>query len=495
MADTDNTDNTSVETGVLLGRPQSPTKSSVPNTASIPPPSKLEHCYTRPLSFASRHGNRLSLSFPIQISHPDIESTRPMSTSSDTSSEQPSPLAELISTPSPNDSSAFLVALAAQERRVLELKEEFNQAEAELSRLKLQWTMYEASKKRTETRHAEQQQLLQDYVSKRSEEVDRRKAVIAGLNKEIPSRKVIRGGHTRALSLLSSDRSIDRQITPDRVSLELSKRPTNPIVRPLRGYTQPETSANLPVTNLDSRVRHSFQDGATSGVKQFAEDIKAGLRTFMDDLRQATIGEEAIISKSLDQEDKRRKLPISEGDKIQINVKKHSISRSLERASDIHKLPSDAVEPQGLRPVTQTPPRENRATVPPDVLDDDWSNWDSPLPQQESNRWSNSTAVSSHENINQCELARFGIQSELWFLSGDSLILLNSMPNKSKVLNFAFIGNSEKQDQAPWAPLNGLTPTNIKRTASAFMKEWEKSLLPVPEVRHDISCKLDGGIV
>lgn len=48
-----------------------------------------------------------------------------------------------------------------------------------------------------------------------------------------------------------------------------------------------------------------------------------------------------------------------------------------------------------------------------------------------------------------------------------------------------------KLDDMSWAVLNRLTPGNIKRTASDFMKEWEKSLSPtrdgltVPEENRD----------
>jgi septal ring factor EnvC (AmiA/AmiB activator) len=65
----------------------------------------------------------------------------------------------------PNDSNGFLVALAGQERRVLELKEELQKAEDELKRLKKQWAHHEAHKKKAEIRHVEQLQPLQTVVT------------------------------------------------------------------------------------------------------------------------------------------------------------------------------------------------------------------------------------------------------------------------------------------------------------------------------------------
>ena len=58
------------------------------------------------------------------------------------------------------DSNAFLTALAAQERRVLELKEELQKAEVELHNLKRRWASQEAAKKKNELLQLEQLQPL-----------------------------------------------------------------------------------------------------------------------------------------------------------------------------------------------------------------------------------------------------------------------------------------------------------------------------------------------
>jgi hypothetical protein len=42
-----------------------------------------------------------------------------------------------------------------------------------------------------------------------------------------------------------------------------------------------------------------------------------------------------------------------------------------------------------------------------------------------------------------------------------------------------------KDDESSWPALNNLTPINLKRTASAFIKEFEKSLTPPPESPRD----------
>lgn len=40
---------------------------------------------------------------------------------------------------------------------------------------------------------------------------------------------------------------------------------------------------------------------------------------------------------------------------------------------------------------------------------------------------------------------------------------------------------SLKDDESPWPAFNDFTPSNLKRTASALIKEFEKSLTPPPE--------------
>ena len=64
----------------------------------------------------------------------------------------PSPERPTHSTSRPFESDNFLTLIAAQERRVLELKEEMHKAEADLEKLKKQWAVHEARKKRSELR-------------------------------------------------------------------------------------------------------------------------------------------------------------------------------------------------------------------------------------------------------------------------------------------------------------------------------------------------------
>src|SRR5436190_17297459 len=113
----------------------------------------------------SRHLKRLTLNFPISIPQPlnsqlqsDRSSPSPSITDPVTQSSLiPSPSRSSTSTPALNDAASdgydFLTTLAAQERKVLELKEELQKAETELATLKRQWAMGEKGRKRTEIVH------------------------------------------------------------------------------------------------------------------------------------------------------------------------------------------------------------------------------------------------------------------------------------------------------------------------------------------------------
>jgi hypothetical protein len=52
-------------------------------------------------------------------------------------------------------------------------------------------------------------------------------------------------------------------------------------------------------------------------------------------------------------------------------------------------------------------------------------------------------------------------------------------------------GPASSRDEIPWPALENLTPTNLKRTVSTMMKEWEKSLTPAEERQDPISADSD----
>lgn len=270
---------------------------------------------------------RLSLSFPILPANSNL-SPRNVSPAS-SPAYSPSTSITDISQLTPDDPMAFLTALAAQERRVLELKEELGKAETELGRLKRQWAVHEATKKLHGITPSGTERLrpLNTSIaaedrgggisSPTREQYQARKATLNSLNgtnnrKVLPSQR-----HQRTLSLLATnntnrDRSTYRQSFPQSAKLDeessgdhvaLMKRHTfaNPSsshstsISVSSQSTRPPRPQSLTDVSISTTNRNS-QDVLIRTGKQMAEDFKEGLWTFIEDLRQATVGDEAISS-------------------------------------------------------------------------------------------------------------------------------------------------------------------------------------------------------
>lgn len=394
--------------GAHATAPSTPSLSSDPQFPMAQAPKHASR-HTRAQSYTPRRPNRLSLSFPVAAANGNEARAIPTSSKAPSS---PAPAADSVPA-SPNDSNSFLVAIAGQERRVLELKEELQKAETELATLKLQWAAHERAKKRAEIRHVQPLQPLQTVVadggrsseeidgpSRQSAELDRRKALLSSIARE-PRRKVITGGHTRTLSLLSPDRSNYTQPFPPVQESAAESREA------VRSTTMPDTSKGI--TKI--RSRHSYQGGVTDNARQIAVDMKAGLWTFLEDLRQATVGDEPITGKSTRSGQdsprsgpRRRDSPSSqlrnEGSYSTQSLKEGLSPRTWDSLTGSNSVLLDAggtyyvdASRRGSRSAAAAK-EDVTKPCPPDTdeLDDSWSNWDSPVPV--SPRWSGSTELS-----------------------------------------------------------------------------------------------------
>jgi hypothetical protein len=498
---------------------------------------------SRATSPASRNTHRLSLTLPILP--PTSLPTRPTPTSTTTPSYPPTPSeimsAPILSSPNSADPADFIIAIAAQERRVLEIREELNQAEAELKRLKKQWAHKEAHKKRSAVRRVEplRQMVPQrdqsasgggdDSATRRSVEIDRRKALLQGQlsQQNTPGssrRKVLRGGHTRTLSLLSPARPradsslLDEQSDSEQSSLSRTSTfdaaDDDSIVTPLTPSTVSKRASWAP--------RSVHQATVTTGMKQLAEDMKLGLWTFVEDLRQVTVGAEPITGEGTDPRaviaDRRaspghRRLASNyRYDADEQDTIRASGAPSRPRASavfDDTPTPSsrfadvlgqdikisnsdkDAAKALGRTDSIssrkagkrQTSKRFSWAPLTVDSYEDgDWSNWDSPTVR--SSRWSGSTV-----NGDIMPAIPPTIPKGNEGVSGPS-------PPRRSPLSARSRNNKRQQETSPTIEqtdppvspnkleellpgmLNRLTPGNLKRTAADLMKEWEKSLAP-----------------
>ncbi|KAI0552159.1 hypothetical protein F4679DRAFT_536135 [Xylaria curta] len=374
---------------------------------------------------------------------------------------------------SPVDSDHFIVAIAAQERRVLELRDELTRAEAELKKLQRQWTISEACKKRPPNTTAEPLRALAPAASlrgssednpaaKRSSELERRKAILLAQSQGTTprhKRTVFRGSHTRTLSLLSPTNSVGDVSAHE-----------DSVCSPGSSYMSPPPSS--------SSIRHAANKRATwapyqtvqpsTGVKQLANDFKQGLWTFVEDLRQATVGDEAISgttnrttemgSRSNKAEGDRGRIPfLTELDSPSDRPSTSSTSSSGDRAQ--HRRTTSRPELRARKHFSWTPLTFDNFD------DDDWSNWDTP--NVKTSRWSGSTvngdvvpAIPERADETETSLKHTGSKGEH----------PSSSPKTSSTL-----------DELPQAILNRLTPSKIKSTTSNFIKEWEKSLSPPPQ--------------
>lgn len=380
----------------------------------------LRRGHSRSKSTMCRQVNRLSLTLP--IAPPTSDPSRPTPSSSTMPSIPPTPVDSIAS--SPADASEFIIAIAAQERRVLELREELTRAEVELTLLKKKWTTQEKKGDSLPFEAYRSSVAVPDDESaqaRRSVDSDRRKLLQQTQSTPAqPRRKVLRGGHTRTLSLLSPAKTDagfslheDRDHDQEPMKLPSIERRTAQLTNPYlnkRASWQPRTQ----------------QPGVV--VPGIVEDFKLGLRAFVEDIRQITVGDEPVTGQSV----RPNEQPNDTGRdtlRSQETVRAHRPLRP--RVSTVFEPPHSSSEtPEGstkkaTRPSAvstvgsktnakaNTKTKTESAAKPKverskaknksfswtplglDSLDDnDWSNWDSPSSAKTS-RWSGSTMGST----------------------------------------------------------------------------------------------------
>lgn len=316
---------------------------------------------------------------------------------------------------SPVDSSDFITAIAAQERRVLELREELSRAESDLARLKKQWATHEAYKKRAPRRNTElipglgpAAELQDEAAVQRSVELDRRKALLGQQSQlatpERSRRRVFTGSHTRTLSLLS----------PTKTTGGFSANDDGPEA------AKPDSEGRfVAAAHPTHSKRASWASRPTqgTGVKQLAEDLKTGIWTFMEDLRQATVGDEPITGQGTymrgmdgnmrptvagtgpgDQDTIRPRGPARARVTSAFDETSEASKQQPENEDDDEDSPDDSAAPRPPLPLRRSktdagPRTTKRFSWTPLTMesydDNDWSNWDSP--SSSSPRWSGTT--------------------------------------------------------------------------------------------------------
>jgi hypothetical protein len=384
-------------------------------------------------------------------------------------------------------SADFLTLLAAQERKVLELKEELQKAESDLVGLKRQWATYEGNKKRDEVKHVKKLQplALDDVAARGSEEnvdgerrrrrelVERSKTTVDTAGNATPSlgrrgsKRVFEGGrHTKTLSLLSptsskpnhstvtarnegrvSEDSANGSLDDALVKPSLSRMPTLDGImngEPLQlgfGKTYRDLAAHrrsMPPVPTDALMKQG---------KQVYDGVKDGLWTFIEDIRQATIGDEGI-----------------NGTVIQQRPQRSNTKRSQ------HKTRSDQDKSHKPRP---SPDSRDRASKEASF----WNEFGLDTPRK-----STSTEYVSPERPNghiQQKSSTDSTNTPSLLQDGndevdDSWEAWES-PASTKIATVDPDVKKSSMDGLPWPEIQKLTPSKLTRTVSDLMREWDSS--------------------
>lgn len=496
---------------------ETPSNFTTTNTLSELP-SVPSTCNSDSMTYSevAKQGKRLSLHFPIQ---PAAGSTSPRSSPrSRPQSWMTTPISSPEIAPSPTEGN-FLTVLAAQERRVFELKEELAKAEQDLEQLKKHWATHEAMKKRDDGRRVRQLQPLttpfpnfttadEDEEEGSSawlqKEMERRKALLS--NTKTSQRKVFSGSrHTRTLSLLSPDKTNYSPSFPQPADIRQSLDEQVKRAPLARASTTPDIANQVTsqVTNqVSSHVANQVANAAKDekydlgGIqrdvilrtgKQMASDFKDGLLTFIEDLRQATVGEEAINGLQGNAPDAANSQQPVKQLPGKINLKNRP---TLNRANSSKKVSKDdgpdlidiggsfwkehgLNEPRSASPANITKPLKGGKTPQKviqklsDDFEDSWDTWDTPNDKYTAASSSNSSDSDGPASPTSARSSPRTSTSSAGF----------STPASEPPPRHA------NRDSIPWPALTKLSPTQLKRTASHLMKEWEKNLTPPPESR------------
>ncbi|KAJ5462590.1 hypothetical protein N7475_007534 [Penicillium sp. IBT 31633x] len=516
-----------------------------------------------PRAATARHAKRLTLNFPINLneseSSPDPNIVSPGAITPVTQPPTRPSTAQAPGTPMsfdvPDDGYDFLRAIASQERKVMELREELTRAEADLVTIKKQWAQSEKSRKRAEINHVEPlvplkspefskpeasishaREMSMSSVGsstvsqeRMSRDLDRRSSVRAaaapGTKIGTNGRRVFHGTHTRTLSLLSP-------VTPGLPRGEPGISEADRVGRTPRSATLPSVdrsnaaimSAQLDESQVPEHLlaqwRNTLPPPSREALvrtgKQMASDLREGLWTFLEDIRQATVGEEGIsgthtrnmspsnslappngrkrdslaksrsrerlladgkLSRSSSSSSSRGRGPAAET-KTGKDTKPAEISTSFwnefgidtpaQKSPNVPRTPSDN-KAVTRNEATGAERRDRRSSNSIDAENEDlenWDSWDTPRSPQKTHTPSSSrsTIESKHDRspITQGSSPRTSASFGDWNPTSTAL-------------------DSSVSEGIPWPAITKLAPSKLQRTASNLMAEWERSLSPSPE--------------
>lgn len=398
----------------------------------------------------------------------------------------------------------ILTALAAQERLVLELKESLQKAEERLLQLRKQWATHESMKRRNESRRMHQMKPLTSSPGKKTnqakttslvddpdgssawmyEEMERRKALLG--NARSSHRRVFSGSReAKTLALLSPiNIANDIPAAPTSTKSKDERKSRDPVKRnssPLQA-NKPAASVSTDDVRLEpdnhrSDSRSPQREALLQTGKQMATDLRDGLWTFFEDLRQVAVGDDI---RTPEPSGRPTTTPqIKSGRKLGTKNTKLSQEPSspimATEAGDAFWKEQGLPEPTPLSAPT-TPKRlpkvrstshkaqlDLNATTP----DNSWEAWGSPASSVDTTKRLSATfSLASHDP--------------------DNVSLSSSMDAANRIVEDKDKAKLKPRDAIPWPELTKLAPGNLKKTASQLMAELERSLTPSPRGAGDV---------
>lgn len=231
----------------------------------------------------------------------------------------------------------------------MELKEELARAEQHLTTLKKKWATTEMTKKRDDVHQVQQLQPLDTSLanlSLSSVDDDDQDGHSAWLQREMERRKVLLNGpkssqrrifsgsrHTRTLSLLSPDKTSPSFPQPPNLTRAPQsaigpRSSTSPDLRTSAGINHARQSVDGKLTDLGNALQREM---VIRTGKQMATDFKDNLWTFIEDLRQATVGDDTAQRAS-----ENSSIGTSSVASAKMEAKESTPVRGLTRASTVH---------------------------------------------------------------------------------------------------------------------------------------------------------------
>ncbi|KAI9667073.1 MAG: hypothetical protein M1831_001250 [Alyxoria varia] len=521
---------------------------------------------SRPVSKLGR-GKATSLSFPVLASSTEPSSAEAPASPSKASESLAKNLR--IAVPQPNDSS-FLTTLAAQERHVLELREELQIAETELTKLKKQWVTHEARKRQSESRRVHHMQHIASSAPRNARsgsdggvnslytEMERRKAN-RGTARPARMRRFSGSRHTRDLSLVSPE-TLQKMIAAFDGKNERSEVPeetTTGVITASPADMRPSADLDKhafdPPTRAETSVTsdpQSFQRRkAVRSSVQIATDFREGLWTFFEDLKHATYGDEprsiptsnpetrhdanlmpshreespAGSTRSGDSPSRMSKRPVkqlisrhtwefrpqdydadvqemlvdggdsywksqSQDEPKEAPLAQHSVDQEVEESEEketsekpmevgkrreAEKYLSKPLPPIPLQKNIQgTPQSSRKSDLHTRVVDgQSWETWDTPRkgrpPTRSNTTSSDSTSATSQNATSPSTEGSDSTHASSTGSSSSTDVTIRPSPA---------VDTGKKRSSIQWPALEKFRPSQLTRTASSLMDEWEKSL-------------------